>query len=92
VQSRNESRNARNMILNDILNQELTRANKKGAIKQLLFAANQVVFPLWILPEGYRVINIICSFSSTQNSGSKRPIFTFLGSLESPWPKDGSKR
>jgi hypothetical protein len=48
AQSRNESRNARNMNLNDILNQELTRANKKGAIKQLLFAANQVVFPLWI--------------------------------------------
>jgi hypothetical protein len=27
---------------------------------------------------------------STHISGSKRPIFTYLGSLESPWPVDGS--
>jgi hypothetical protein len=33
LRNRAESRNARNMIFNDILKQELTRANKKGAIK-----------------------------------------------------------
>jgi hypothetical protein len=27
---------------------------------------------------------------STHISGSKRPIFTYLGSLERPWPVDGS--
>jgi hypothetical protein len=31
-----------------------------------------------------RVVNVICSFSSSQNSGSKRPIFTYLGPLERP--------
>jgi hypothetical protein len=31
-------------------------------------------------------------FLSTHISGSKQPIFTYLGSLERPWPVDGSKR
>jgi hypothetical protein len=29
---------------------------------------------------------------STHISGSKQPIFTYLGSLERPWPVDGFKR
>jgi hypothetical protein len=29
-------------------------------------------------------------FLSSQNSGSKRPIFTYLGLLESPWSVDGN--
>jgi hypothetical protein len=29
---------------------------------------------------------------STHISGSKRPIFTYLGSLERPWSVDGSER
>jgi hypothetical protein len=29
-------------------------------------------------------------FLSTHISGSKQPIFTYFGSLERPWPVDGS--
>jgi hypothetical protein len=37
-----------------------------------------------------RIINVICSFSSSLNSGSKQPIFTYLGLLKRPRPVDGS--
>jgi hypothetical protein len=36
---------------------------------------------LCIWPKAYRVINVICSFLSSQNSGYKRPIFTYLGDV-----------
>jgi hypothetical protein len=92
AQARNESHRVAQCAQHDFQEPSKTRAKKKVAIKQLLFAANQVVFPLWIWPKGYKVINIIFSFLSSQNSGAKRPIFTYLGSLKRPWPVDGRCR
>jgi hypothetical protein len=48
-------------------------------------------FAFFALLGAYRVINVTCSFLSSQNSGFKRPIFTYLGSLERRWPVDGSE-
>jgi hypothetical protein len=40
--------------------------------------------PFYVFDLRVNVINVICSISSSQNSGSERPIFTYLGLLERP--------
>jgi hypothetical protein len=48
--------------------------------------------PLTGLSLGMYIFHFEAIFLSTHISGSKRPIFTYLGSLERPWPVDGSER
>jgi hypothetical protein len=68
-------------------------ANNKMSNKREMQCHYKIVPIRWILikallciwPEAYRVINaVFAGFSSSQNSGSKRPICTYLGSLKRP--------